>query len=162
VELRARQRTDERQALAEGTAGVEVGRKRNRRTGVGERSGGRHRAVEEERTGGEYHRCDVAPCERADAALAGCLEVVDRARAELDREVDRSELVELVPVQAQSQALLAASSQVTARLLDAERSFFDEDVCRLGELGRTRQDLGKGEVEIGVGVAELGRHGVGA
>ena len=86
--------------------------------------------------------------------------MVDRARAELDRERDRALLGELVAVQAQREAGVAARLEVAARLRGVERAALEEDVRRLGELRRLRQHLGEREVEVRVGVVELGRHGV--
>jgi hypothetical protein len=63
-------------------------------------------------------------------------------------------------VESQRQAGVAARLEVAARLLDRERSLLDEDVRRLRELGRFRQDLCDRKVHVGVGVRELGRHGV--
>ena len=77
VELRDRERGDQRKALAERAAGIEVGRKSDHRPRVDERATRRHRPVEIERAGREQDGRDVGGCERADAGLAGRLEVVD-------------------------------------------------------------------------------------
>ena len=98
--------------------------------------------------------------ERGDAGRARRLEMVDRARTELDRERDRARLGELVAVQSQRKARRAAGLEVAARLVGVERAPLEEDVGRLGERGRLGQDLGEQEVEVGVGVVELGRHRV--
>ena len=50
-----------------------------------------------------------------------------------------------------------ARLEVPPRLPHVEGAPFDEDVGRLGDLGRLRQDLGYGELEIRVGVIELRR-----
>ena len=100
MELSRRERADERQALAKGAAGVEVGRERDSRAGVDERPCWRHRPREEERARGEHHADHVARGERAHAVWTSCLEVIDRPRSELDRDLDRPLLRELVPVQA--------------------------------------------------------------
>ena len=98
--------------------------------------------------------------EGADACLACRLEVVDRPRADLDRERNRAELRELVPVQAQCKPCLSARLEIAARLPDVERAALDEDVCGFGDLRRRRQDLGEQKVEVRVGVVELRRHRV--
>ena len=54
--------------------------------GVGERPGRWHRSPEEERARRQEHARDVARGERSDAVRPGRFEVIDRARAELDRE----------------------------------------------------------------------------
>ena len=88
------------------------------------------------------------------------LEVVDRPRAELDREPDRARLRELVAVQAQREPRVAARLEVAPGLADVERAALEEDVGGLGERRRLGQHLGEQEVEVGVAVVELGRHGV--
>ena len=92
LQLRRRERAAERQALAERAARVEVGRERDGRAGIDERAARRHRPAEEERARGQQHADDVARGERAHAVGARRLEVVDRARPELDRERDRAAL----------------------------------------------------------------------
>src|SRR4029079_3246439 len=98
LELRRCQRADERKALAEGAAGVEVRRERDRRTGVDERATTWHGAAEEERARRQQDTSDLALGARRSALLPGCLEVVDGARPQLDRERDRARLRELVSV----------------------------------------------------------------
>src|SRR5438067_1475020 len=98
VKLRRGERADERQALAKGTARIEVRSEGNRRTRIDESARGRHRPVEEEGARGEKHADDVARRQRAYAFLPCRLEVVDGTRAELDRERNRSLLGELVAV----------------------------------------------------------------
>ena len=98
-ELRARERADERQALAERAARVEVRGQRDRAACVDERAAGRHRAAEEERARRQEDAHDVALRERSHAVRARRLEMVDRPGSELDRERDRSRLRELVAVQ---------------------------------------------------------------
>ena len=64
-------------------------------------------------------------------------------------------------MEAQREARRAARLEVAARLLGVERAALDEDVRRLGELGRLGQHLGEREVEVRVGLRrELRRHGV--
>ena len=72
--------------------GIEVGREGDRRAGVGQRPGGRHRPCEVERGDRQQDGDDVARSELRDALPAGGLEVVDRARAELDGERDGADL----------------------------------------------------------------------
>ena len=123
---------------------------------------GRHRPSEEERARREQHAGDVARGECCDAVVAGRLQVVDRARAELDRERDRSLLGELVAVEPEREAGVAAGGQIAARLCGVEGAALEEDVRRLGDARRLGEHLGEREVEVGVRVVELGRHGVGA
>jgi hypothetical protein len=82
-----------------------------------------------------------------DAVVAGRLEVVDGARAEVDRERDRALLGELVAVQPQREACASARLEVPARLVAIERAALEKDVRRLGEPGRLRENLGECEVE---------------
>jgi hypothetical protein len=86
--------------------------------------------------------------------------VVDRARAELDRERDRSGFRELVAVQTQGQAGVAAGLEVPTGLLAVEGASFEEDVGGLGEVRCVREHVRQCELEVRVGVGELGRHGV--
>src|SRR5207248_5639017 len=116
----------ERKALAERAAGVEVGRERDHGSGVDERAGGRHRPAEEERTRREEHRGDVARRKHPDALGPGGLEMVDGARAELDRERYRTELRELVAVEAELEPVRAAGLQVASSLVRVERAAFQE------------------------------------
>ena len=126
---------------------------------VDERSSGRHGPVQEERARREQHADDVTGGERRDPLGPGRLEVVDRARAELDREGDRPRLRELVAVQAEGEAGLAAGLEVAARLPGVERAPLEEDVCRLCDPGRLREDVVDEEVDVGIAavVGELGR-----
>src|SRR5205085_3356080 len=160
LELGRGERADEREALAEGAARVEVRRERDGRAGLDKRAGGRHRPAEEERARREEHAGDVARRERAHAVLAGRLEVVDRARAEVDGELDGSLLGELIAVQAERQAGSAARLEIPARLHDVERAALDEDVGSFGHLGRVRQYVGEREVEVRIRVVELRRNRV--
>ena len=98
--------------------------------------------------------------ERPNASWPRRLEVVDRARAELDRQRHRASLGELVGVQAQREARVAAGLEVTPGLRRLEGAFLDEDVRRRGEPRGFREHLGQDEVEIRVGVAKLRRHRV--
>ena len=158
--LRAGERADERQALAERAPRVEVGREREAGSGVDQRARRRHRPPEEERARGEQDGCDVARGQRPDALVAGRFEVVDAPRAELDRERNSAQLVELVAVETKRQPGVAARDEVPARLLGVERAALDEHVRGLGERGCVRQHLGEREVEVRVRVVELGRDGV--
>ena len=88
--------------------------------------------------------------------------MVDRARADLDRERDGSLLRELVAVQPEREAGRGASFEVAPGLLEVECSAFEEDVGRLGDPGRLGQDFGQREVEVCLRVLELGRHCMGA
>ena len=100
----------DRKALAERAAGVEVGRERDRRAGVDERAAGRHRAAQDRARRPEQHA--VTSLGRAPRRLrARSLEVVDGARAELDRQRDRADLGELVAVEAQSETRAAQASR---------------------------------------------------
>src|SRR5690349_16838472 len=90
LQLGRRERADERQALAERAPGVEVRRERDCGAGVDESPRRRLRAVEEERARRQEDADDVARAEGGDAGRARRLEMVDGARAELDREGDRS------------------------------------------------------------------------
>ena len=98
--------------------------------------------------------------ERPDAGVAGRLEVVDAPCAELDRELHSARLRELVGVEPQRQPLLGAGREVAARLRGVERSLLEEDVSRLGDPGRLGEHLGERELEVRVGVGELGRNRV--
>ena len=162
LQLCRRQRADERQALAERAAGVEVGGEGDRRACVDERPGRGHRAPEEQRARRQEHRDHVAPRELADPVRARRLEVVDGARCELDRQPDRTLLGELVAVDAHCEARRRTGVEVAPRLRDVEGAAFEEDVGSLRELGCIRQDLGHHEVDVRVRVGELGRHRVGA
>ena len=160
MELRRRERADERQALTEGTARVEVGGERDRGPGIDERSRGRHRPVEEECARGQEHPDHLARRERSDPLPASCLQMVDRAGCELDGEWNRAGLRELVAVEPQYEPGVAARLEIPPRLRRVEGSTLEEHVRRLRELGRCGQDFGEREVEVGVGVAELRRYRV--
>ena len=81
--------------------------------------------------------------------------MVDGARLELDREVERADLGELVAVQAQREPVLARGLEVAPRLVDVEGAALAEDVGGLGEppLGDLGEDLVDAELDVGVGVA---------
>src|SRR5207253_9746585 len=98
MELRRGERTDKREALAEGAAGVEVRRQRHCCAGIDEPSRGRHWPVEKERARGQKYADDVTLGERPDPLFARRLQMVDGAGAELDCEWDRAGLRELVAV----------------------------------------------------------------
>ena len=78
------------------------------------------------------------------------LQVVDGARAELDRERDRARLRELVAVEPQRQTRARGSRQVAPGLVGVERSAFEEHVRRIREPCRLRQHLREQEVDVGV------------
>ena len=158
--LRARERADEREALAERAPRVEVGRERDRGAGVDERAAGRHRPAEEERAHGEQHADDVGARERGRALGSGRLEMVDGACPELDRERNGTRLAELVAVEAQCEPGVATRLEVATRLRRVERTALEEDVRRLRDSRRFGQDLGEREVEVRLGVVELGWNGV--
>ena len=151
---------DEREALAERAAGVEVRRERDRSARVDERAGRRHRTRKEERAGGQQHTSHVALGQRGDTLWPGRLEVVDRTRAELDRERNRTRLRELVTMEPQLEAVRAARLEIATSLRSVERASLEEDVCGLGELRRLREDVGQDEIEIGVCVRVPGRCGM--
>jgi hypothetical protein len=160
VEQRARQGADDREALAKRAPGIEVRRQGDRRARVDHRPRLRHRTVEEERARREHDADHVARGKGGDARLARRFEMVDRPRADFDRERYGAELCELVAVQAQCQPCLPAGSQIAACLPDVERAALDEDVCGFGDPRRRRQDLREQKVEVLVGVVELRRHRV--
>ena len=87
-------------------------------------------------------------------------EMVDRSRAELDRERNRTLLRELVAVQAQRQTRFGASGEIAPRLVGVERATLEEDVRGLRDFRRRGEHLREGEVEVRVCVAELRRHGM--
>ena len=148
---------DERQALAEGAAGVEVGRQRDDGALVHQRPPRRHRAVEEERGDREQNGRDVALGQGSYSVRACRLEVVDAHRAQLYGEGNAAGLGELVRVQAEPEAGLSACLEVAPGLSGVERTPLQEDVGGLGDLRRLREHLGEREVEVGVGIRELGR-----
>ena len=113
-ELGAREGADERQAFAKGASRVEVRGKRDCGARVDELARGRHRTPEKQRARRQQHADDVAVRERCDSRLARRLEVVDRACAELDRQRDRTSLRELVAVEAQREAGVAARALIDA------------------------------------------------
>ncbi len=76
--------------------------------------------------------------------------MVDRPRSELDRELHRPGLGELVAVQPEHEARSTARCQIAAGLAHIERASFEEDVGGLGEGGRVRQDLVDQELHVGV------------
>ena len=162
LELGAGERADERQAGREGAARVEVCRERDRSAGGHEVARPRLRAVEEERAGRQQHADHGAGRECGDPVVSRRLEVVDRARAELDGERDRAPLGELVAVQPQRQAGGFAGLEVAPGLGGVEGAAFEEDVCRVGQRRRLRQHLGDRPVEVRIGVRLLGRHCMGA
>ena len=86
--------------------------------------------------------------------------MIDGARAQLDRERDRPRLRELIPVEPQREARVPAGFEVPPRLGRVEGAALEEHVACFGEQRRSRQNLVEEEVEIRVGVAELGRHGM--
>ena len=164
LHLRAGEREDEREAVAERAAGVEVRREGDRarprrRARAPEASGGRGRA--RSRAGARRSRRSRRAA--ATPVRAGRLEVVDRARAELDRERDRTRLRELVAVEPQREPGVTARLEVAARL---RRRRTSRARGRRPPPRRAAPPPGStsasSEVEVGVGVVELGRHRVGA
>src|SRR5205823_3991607 len=128
LELRRRERAAQRQALAEGAAGVEVGRERDGRARLDERAAGRRRPSEEERTRRQEDRDDRTGRERLDPSCARRLEMVDRARAELHSERYRALLGELVAVEAKREARVAARLEIPPGLPGVERASLEEHV----------------------------------
>jgi len=116
--------------------------------------------AEEKGAGRKQDTCDVAGGELRHAGRPGGLEVVDRSRAELDREPDRARFRELVAVQTQGQPGVAARFEVAARLVGVERATLEKDVGRVRDLARVGQHLGQQEVDVRIAVLELGRHRV--
>ncbi len=99
-ELRAREPADERERLAEGAPGIEVGRERDRGAGLRERPcrvasavRGTVRSLEAGPRPRRSPRVPSTPCRTRG------LEMIDRPRTELDREPDRTRLRELVAVE---------------------------------------------------------------
>ena len=78
--------------------------------------------------------------------------MVNRNRAELDRERDRTGLRELVAVESERQACCGAGLEVAACLGGIEGPALEEDVGRFGDRRGLGQHLGEREVEVGVGV----------
>src|SRR5215210_8948596 len=140
-EAGARQVHHERQRLAEGASGVEVGGERQDRPLVGKEAGRRNGQVEKEPASGEKHGRDVALCEKADAPFSGGLEVIHAAGAELDRQRDRTPLGELVGVQAEREPVLPARFEVAPRLRRLERAPLQKDVGESGQGRCFRQHL---------------------
>ena len=161
MKLGDRQRRNDREALAERAAGVEVGRHRNRGPRVDERPRRRHRPVEKERARRQKNADDIARGEHSDAGVPGRLEMIDGPGAELDRQRDRTLLGELIAVQAKSEPRGTASLEVAASLVDVERPLLEKDIRARGQPRSFRQDFGEREVEIGIGVLELRRHSMG-
>ena len=116
LELGRRECADERQALAERAPRIEVRRQGDGRTGVDELARGRHRPPEHEGASREADADDAASRERGDPVHPRRFEVVDGARAELDRQRDRAGLRELVAVEAQRESRPRAGLEVPARL----------------------------------------------
>ena len=151
-ELRTGERADERQALAERAPWVEVRGERDGSARFHERAGGRHRATEEERARGQQHAHHVARRQCVNAVASGCLQVVDRPRAELDRERDRTRFRELVAVQPQLEPVVARGVEVAASLDRVECTTLEEDIRRLGDGRGLGQDVRDQPVDVLVGV----------
>ena len=143
--------------------GIEVGREREQAAGVDERARRRQRAPERQRGGRQRHADDVGGGQLGDALGPGRLEMVERARPELDREIERTDLGELVAVQAQREAVLARRLEIAPRLLDVERTALAEHVGGLGQppLRDLGQDLVDAQLDVGVGALGVLGHGVG-
>ena len=116
LQLGGGERADEWEALAEGAAGVEVGREGDGGARVHQPPPRRHPPSQEECARGKQYRGDAATGECSNALVTGCLQVVDRARAELDRERHRSLLGELVAVETECEPGVEAGGQVPARV----------------------------------------------
>ena len=86
--------------------------------------------------------------------------MIDGARAELDRERDRSELGELIAVQAQREARVHTCFEVPPSLVHSKCAALDEHVGSLRDRRRFGQHLRQGEVHVGGRVVELGRNSV--
>ena len=157
VELRAGERCNQRQAGRERAARVEVRRERDRRARIDERTGGRHRAIEEQRARRQQHGRHVARAERARTVCAGRLEMIEAASTELDGEGDRAALGELVAVQAQCEPGRRARLQVPSRLRGVEGTALQEHVRSIRELRGLGEDVAEDEVEVGIGVRVLRR-----
>ena len=67
--------------------------------------------------------------------------MVDRARAQLDAELDAASLAELVGVQPQRQPVAGGGAQVALGLVAVEGAALEEHVGGLGAAGRLRQHL---------------------
>src|SRR5207342_2974967 len=69
---------------------------------------------------------------------------------------------ELVAVEAQREPGVATRLEIATRLRRVECAALEEDVRRLRDSRRFGKNLGEREVEVGLGVVELGWNGVGA
>ena len=127
---------------------------------VDQPAGGRPRQVEHQHAGGQQHRRHLAVAQRGDTPLAGRLEVVDGARAQLDGQLHPATLRELVGVQPQRQAVAGRRPQVAVGLRPVEGAALEEHVGGLGGRRRGRQHILDHEVDVRVGVVPLGRHRV--
>src|SRR5207249_8579505 len=88
------------------------------------------------------------------------LEMVNRTRAELDRQRNRTLLGELVTVQAERETGPGTGGEIAPGLVGVERASLEENVGRLRDLRRGREHVGQCEVEVRVRIVELRRHGV--
>src|SRR5687767_9904913 len=86
--------------------------------------------------------------------------MVDRGCAQIESELDRTQLCELVAVDTQPEAGFPAGQEVSLCLLHVERLRLDEDVRRLGDAGRVGQDVRYEEVEVVLPALELRRNGM--
>ena len=118
---------------------------------------GRHRPVEEERARGEQDAHDLARRQAPHAVVARRLEMIDRARAELDRERDRPALGELIAVQPQCEPGVAARCEIAPRLAASKAPRSRKTSAASASSRRLRQHLRECEVEVRVGVGELRR-----
>jgi hypothetical protein len=158
VELGRGEAADERQALAERAARIEVGRERDGApASTSARAGGIGRSRKRALAGSRTPTTSLAASARA--GLARRLEVVDRPGAELDRERDRSELVELIAVQPQRETRVTTGLEVAARLstVNAPSS---TNTSAASASARPRARPRQHEVEVSVRVLELRRHSV--
>ena len=153
MQLRAGERADERQARRERAARVEVGRERDRRTGVDERPARGHRPVEEERARREQHADDVARGQFADPVPPVASRwSTDRAPSSTASGIAPLS-VNWSPCSRKRETRLTTRLEVAPRLRGVERAALEEDVGGVGDGRRLRQHLGEREVEVGVGVA---------
>ena len=162
AEHRAGERHHDGKRVAERASGIEIGRERHDRPAVDQRPGGRLRAAQVERRHREQHGADIACGERGDAGRTGCLEVVDRPRAELDRERDRARLGELVAVQPGDEAVARSPPRRYRSACSAEKAPRSRktSACSAQPRAPRGSTSATAKSEILVGRAELGRHRV--
>src|SRR3954452_12076142 len=86
--------------------------------------------------------------------------MVDRASAELDGELNGTWLGELGAAEPQGEPGRGARLEVAPRLRHVEGTTLEEHVRGLGDARSFWQDFREREVEVCVGIDELGRHGM--